>query len=199
MVEIMSQSQLPRPNSSTNLYTCCSPFWTGAHLNLLDCETWRLLCRLRQMEASVAALPSGSVNPEKLARAAEALSALRDQLTDMRAAEIVLCPKVRGVRPIGCSAINSGLPARRDGPASRRPCISQSARCYRLGPQKAVPMNCVSSCKSAERLDRASCWARPEILLFCAPYACMRCVSPQITVVSNVSALRHKHGECTGG
>jgi hypothetical protein len=47
------------------------------------------------MEASLAALPAGSVNPEKLARAAEALAALRDQLTDMRAAEIVLCPKAR--------------------------------------------------------------------------------------------------------
>ena len=47
------------------------------------------------MEASLAALPEGSVNPEKLARAAEALAALRDQLTDMRAAEIVLCPKAR--------------------------------------------------------------------------------------------------------
>ena len=52
-------------------------------------------CRLRQMEASLAALPAGSVNPEKLARAGEALAALRDQLTNMRAAEIVLCPKAR--------------------------------------------------------------------------------------------------------
>ena len=47
------------------------------------------------MEAALAALPAGSVNPEKAARAGEALAALRDQLTDMRAAEIVLCPKAR--------------------------------------------------------------------------------------------------------
>ncbi len=51
--------------------------------------------RLRQMEAALAGLPDGSVNPEKLARAGEALAALRDQLTDLRAAEIVLCPKAR--------------------------------------------------------------------------------------------------------
>ena len=45
------------------------------------------------MEAALAGLPPGSVNPEKQARAGEALAALRDQLTDLRAAEIVLCPK----------------------------------------------------------------------------------------------------------
>ena len=50
------------------------------------------------MEAALAGLPPGSVNPEKLARAGEALGALRDQLTDLRAAEIVLCPKARGSR-----------------------------------------------------------------------------------------------------
>ncbi len=55
--------------------------------------------RLRQMEAALAGLPDGSVNPEKLARAGEALAALRDQLTDLRAAEIVLCPKARSRRP----------------------------------------------------------------------------------------------------
>ena len=58
------------------------------------------------MEAALAGLPDGSVNPEKLARAGEALSALRDQLTDLRAAEIVLCPKARVSMPrlmVSCS------------------------------------------------------------------------------------------------